>query len=201
MTLLGHERSTAGAEEAVPRVRRRAVVGAVAWGVMLVLFLTSVYFALPSNVVALRGEQPLRTFFTRLLPQGWGFFTKPPDSPEVSPFLVEDGVIRHVSRFPNSKAENLFGASREQRSQGPEMANLSHLAREWVTCAEVDGDCRVAAVETLEPTPVSSTAPVPTLCGQVVLVETVPVPWVFREDYRGWRIDSRATLLEVECAR
>lgn len=163
------------------------------------VFVMAVYFSLPSNVLSLRGEQPLRAFFGGLLPQGWGFFTKAPDSPEMTPYVVQDGLLHHASSFPNSASKNQFGISREQRAQGPEMAKLSNAAQDTLDCDEVEGDCRLAAVERLRPTRVRNLAPAPTLCGRVVIMETVPVPWVFRDDYDGWRIDTQAVLLEVEC--
>lgn len=179
--------------------RRQGAVGLASMVCIGTIFLGSVYSSLPGNVLTVRRGNTLRATLSGVLPQGWSFFTKPPDSPEISPSAVRDDALVPASQFPNSRSDNLLGVSREQRSQGPEMAILGAAAREWLDCDDVDGDCRLAAAGSLDPTRVRNTSPTPTLCGKVLLAETVPVPWEFRYSYNGWRLDSRVTFLEITC--
>ncbi|MGV0111795.1 SdpA family antimicrobial peptide system protein [Arthrobacter sp. CP30] len=158
---------------------------------------------MPSNVLSVRDGGPVRTFFGTLMPQSWSFFTKPPDSPELTAYVVQsaDQTLANASEFPNSRPENLFGFARDHRSQGPEMALLSFSDAEWLECADLvaTDDCLVEAFESLPVTPVANSSPDPTICGEVLLVETAPVPWTYRAEYTGWRIDERVSHLEVTC--
>ncbi|MBT2484181.1 hypothetical protein J7E28_05650 [Microbacterium sp. ISL-108] len=90
---------------------------------------------------------------------------------------------------------------RSQRAQGPELASLGLGILDWVDCDELlEGeDCLVEAAK-LSPTFVDTPAPHPTVCGSILLAETRPVPWQFRDDYVGWRQESRVAHLQVGCS-
>lgn len=68
-------------------------------------------------------------------------------------------------------------------------------------CSEVDigFDCFDVALDIVEPTSVVNKFPVPTLCGPLLVSQTVPVPWAYQEDYQGWRVDEQVTILDVQC--
>lgn len=180
-----------------PRAFAAACLALIVLGGTLAI---SIFLSLPSNVLSSRDGSTLRAVAAEVMPQGWSFFTKPPNDPEVVPYLVRsDGSLAYASQFPNAAPENLFGISRVQRAQGPEMAFLANHGTEWHTCtAGAEPDCRRLAADS-PGDPVENTAPSPTLCGRVVLVETRPVPWAYRNEYSGWRLDSRATGLDVTC--
>ncbi len=167
------------------------------------LFGLSLFFTMPSNVVSVRDGGPARTLFGTLMPQSWSFFTKAPDSPELTAYFVREGgaFVESASEFPNSRADNLFGFARDHRSQGPEMALLSFVDTSWQECSAltVSEDCLVVAMTELQPTVAKNTSPDPTLCGEILLSETRPVPWTYRADYSGWRIDERVAYLDVTC--
>lgn len=181
----------------------RAVVSAVVTGGLLLATLgMGIFFSLPSNVVSTRDGGALRSFVARFLPENWAFFTKPPNDPEIVPYVLGRDGWEYASHLPNSRAENWFGLRRSQRSQGPELANLANdPSVVWTDCGEIDEDCLAYAQRALVGTApkVKNTAPVPTACGPVILVETRPVPWDFRKDYDGWRLDSRVTVVEAAC--
>ncbi|MEU8762723.1 SdpA family antimicrobial peptide system protein [Streptomyces sp. NPDC048659] len=174
---------------------------AAAVGILLVgaLLAGSVFFSLPSNVLSTRDGGELREWSARLLPQSWAFFTKPPSDPEFVPYVVSGDAASAASLLPNSRPENLYGLTRRQRSQGPEVANMANQVREWRNCEEVEGDCPTVVARSSAPARAENSSPVPTLCGRVVLVETRPVPWKFRDRYDGWRLDKRAALVEATC--
>jgi antimicrobial peptide system SdpA family protein len=175
-----------------------AVVGILVTGVLLA---GSIFFSLPSNVLSTRDGGDLRAFSARFLPQSWAFFTKPPNDPEFVPYAVNDGGVDYAARLPNSRADNLYGLSRRQRAQGPEVAAMANQVRQWKNCEETEGDCPSVVAGSSAPERVDNSSPVPTLCGRLVLVETRPVPWKFRDTYEGWRLDKRAAVVEAKCPR
>ncbi|MCX5204973.1 SdpA family antimicrobial peptide system protein [Streptomyces sp. NBC_00237] len=198
-----------------------AVVGILVTGALLA---GSIFFSLPSNVLSTRDGGDLRAFSARFLPQSWAFFTKPPSDPEFVPYVVNDDGVAYAARLPNSRPDNLYGLSRRQRAQGPEVAAMANQVQKWKNCEEAEGDCPAVVagssasgaansgpgrgsgpanepVSVPVPVSVENTSPVPTLCGRLVLVETRPVPWKFRDKYEGWRLDKRAALVEAKCSQ
>jgi antimicrobial peptide system SdpA family protein len=160
---------------------------------------TTVFFALPSNVVSAKDGGALRRIAVQIGPQGWAFFTKSPHSTDFVPLRVAaDGGLVPALAPPQSKAENLFGLSRAQRSQGPELAYITDQVVRWEECSADRQDCRERALGATASV-ARNTSPVPTLCGDFVLVETAPVPWSFRHDFDGYRLDKRAALVRVVC--
>lgn len=149
----------------------------------------------------LRDGSPQRTFFTQALPEAWGFFTKPPNDSEIGAFRVSETAVESALAFPHSRAENGFGLTRKHRAQGPEVANLSNTldSGQWVDCETIEGDCLVHAATEMEPVTVDNLFPARTLCGKMVLAETTPVTWAYRDSYEGWRTERRAIHLDVRC--
>ncbi|MFI1302349.1 SdpA family antimicrobial peptide system protein [Streptomyces sioyaensis] len=135
------------------------------------------------------------------MPQSWAFFTKPPSDPEFVPYTVSGDGVAYAAQLPNSRADNLFGLTRRQRAQGPEVAYMANQVRAWKNCEETAGDCPAVVAGSSAPTSVTNSSPVPSLCGRLVLVESRPVPWKFRDKYEGWRLDKKAALVEAKCPR
>lgn len=184
-----------------PQISSSSVAGIVSFTVLAALFLAAVFYSMPSNVVDLRDRSPQRTLFTQAFPEAWGFFTKPPNSPEIGAFRVSEASIESALSFPHSRMENAFGLSRKHRAQGPEIAELSSAAEgsEWIDCDSIEGDCLSHAGNRTEPLLVENKFPARSLCGKLVLAETIPVPWSYRDSYEGWRTERRAIYLEVQC--
>lgn len=158
----------------------------------------TVVVQLPTTVLGDIGARS-RQVWSTIYPQGWQFFTKDPDDEEATVYSLEGSSISSISRFPNSKGENLFGFVRAQRAQGTELASLVEQATRWLDCATVEDDCLIATAKTGSPQSAKNSSDTPTICGTVIVVMTVPVPWDFRAHFTGWRVDDRAALLEVEC--
>lgn len=177
------------------------IVGLVSLVVLSLLFLASVFYSLPSNVVDRRDGSTARTGVAQLLPNSWGFFTKPPNSSELAAFTVDDGKVNYALDFPHSRPQNLFGLTRAHRAQGPELARLTNGLKEsaWIDCSETDGDCIVAASNDTPPEKVTNDIDVPSLCGDVIIVEREPVPWSYRNDFDGWRLEKQSVHLDVKC--
>jgi len=193
--------SLARPRETFPGSRLSGIVALISLCSFGAVLAFSIFVSMPSNVLQLRDGSELKLIFASFLPQGWEFFTKPPNAAEFHVYTMdEEGVIASAMLFPNARAENMFGIGRSQRSQGPELATLGRDIDHWVDCDELSAgeDCLIEATK-LPPTSVESPAPYPTVCGSVLLAETRPVPWQFRYDYSGWRLESRVTHLEVIC--
>ncbi|GGT66480.1 hypothetical protein GCM10010207_76860 [Streptomyces atratus] len=156
---------------------------------------------LQSNVLSTRDGGDLRVLSARFLPQSWAFFTKPPSDPEFVPYVVSDEGVTYAARLPNSRSDNLYGLTRRQRTQGPEVASMANQVQAWKDCEEIEGDCPAVVAGSSVPTSVTNSSPVPTLCGRLVLVESRPIPWKFRDRYEGWRLDKKAALVEAKCSR
>lgn len=165
------------------------------------LFLAAVFYSMPSNVLDLRDRSGQRTLFTQALPEAWGFFTKPPNSPEIAAYRVTETSIESALSFPHSRMENAFGLFRKHRAQGPEVAELSSAieGNDWVDCNSIEDDCILHAAHDTESISVENTFPARSLCGSFVLAETAPVSWSYKDNYEGWRTERKAVSLEVQC--
>lgn len=183
------------------RTPSNSVAGIISFTVLATLFLSAVFYSMPSNVLDLRDGSPQRTLFTQTFPEAWGFFTKPPNSPEIGAFRVSETSIESALSFPHSRMENAFGLYRKHRAQGPEVAELSSAVEgsEWVDCNSIEADCVFHTGNRTKPVLVENKFPVKSLCGNLVLAETVPVTWSYRDSYEGWRTERRAINLEVQC--
>lgn len=181
-------------------------------GTALPLFLTglllfgglglSVFYTLPSTVVSLAKNSGPRPIFGLLAPQNFAYFTKNPQDNTLFAYQVsKDGSLHDLTAGPQNRASNLFGLSRTQRAQGPEIANLANNSTLiWDSCDEAE-DPRICLKRDTNRVgqKIANTSPVSTICGQVVVAVEVPVEWTFRhlipEDFRV----VKSTRLNVLC--
>ncbi|MBZ4319756.1 SdpA family antimicrobial peptide system protein [Streptomyces huiliensis] len=203
MTIGQNSDGRPAAEGCPEPIRSLPALASAAGGLVVVgiLLAGSIFFSLPSNVLSTRDGGYLRSLSARLMPQSWAFFTKPPNDPELVPYVVSGDDVAYAAHLPNSRSDNLYGLTRRQRAQGPEVAGMANQVRAWKDCEELKGDCPAAVAGSSAPETVTNSSPVPTLCGRLVLVETRPVPWKFRDRYEGWRLDKKAALVEAKCSR
>lgn len=183
--------------------RLTAVISGVATLVLLVFVLAvTIFFTLPSNVLSVRDGGPLRTTALAYMPEGWAFFTKPPSDSDLVPYEQRpDGEVSSLSRFPQSAHSNLLGLSRKQRAQGTEVGEIAQGAQEWVNCREQFTDqCVEATFTDGKVNRAVNSSAVSTLCGRIVLLETSPIDWSYRDRYEEHRYNVRAALMEVECS-
>ncbi|MDQ0540899.1 antimicrobial peptide system SdpA family protein [Curtobacterium flaccumfaciens] len=134
-----------------------------------------------------------------IAPQRWEFFTASPEKPVLVAYRQDS--LDSLMQLPQSKAENLFGLSRTQRAQGPELALLAPQVKTWVKCDSPGdpGACLSVARES-SPQAVKNDAAHQTLCGAVVLAEVKPVPFAFRGfGYESSSITRTATL-DLTCS-
>jgi len=165
-------------------------------------------FALYSGLASLEetvldppGLTDHRADIMSVAPQGWSFFTKSPRDPQIEPFVVDGDDLRSVAGFPNTRAENLFGLSREGRSQGIEVALImtSLPDADWVECDSPALESCSSDLARSTSHAVDNAVPSPSLCGEVVLVESTPVSWAYRDHTRLERAAVRGLRTDVSC--
>ncbi|MFF1879404.1 SdpA family antimicrobial peptide system protein [Leifsonia sp. NPDC058230] len=162
----------------------------------------SAFFTLPNNVLAEKRAGGPHEFFNGVAAQNFAFFTKDPQSTAPFAFAVErDGVLRDLSTTPQNTPMNLFGLTRTQRAQGPELATLMNDPKvAWSACGiseamTVCGNAR----STSEAADIKNTSTHPTICGDVVFLEARPVPWGFKDLVPDSYRPVRATHVIVGC--
>ncbi len=171
--------------------------------VFSVLFLTMTFTALPT----LAFDPPWKgtkweSIQGHVFPQGWGFFTRSAQEPLVTPWS-KDGLP--LSHLPTSRWVNFFGLNREGRAQGVEVGSLqSQLSDEqWTSCADLATPTRClqkAKVEGGDKFSVHSTTRSPSLCGEIMLLETKPADFMYRSYVDEDIIAVRFARIDVHCA-
>jgi antimicrobial peptide system SdpA family protein len=171
-----------------------------AMSVLLVWIGLSVYFVLPANVLSSESKsyKDVRMAFNTVSPQGWGFFTNPPQSDEIAAY----DATSHDSLLmtPQGRVENMFGISRTQRAQGPELALLTNAVTTWTECnlGSSREEC-LADASSLSPQSVSVDVVHQTLCGPVLLTTESFTAFEYREfDLPEHSITTYAHV-EVKC--
>lgn len=152
--------------------------------VPLVLFaLYDVHSQLPDNAVTLPGETTVAETLRKLAPQGWAFFTKSPQSGVLVPYQrTTTGHWESLHAGPNSAAYNAFGFDRASRAQGVEVALLLDAIpeKQWKDCGSSVAEC-LEQHSAMQPVSVKNISPDPTVCGDVFLVEQLPVKWAYTD--------------------
>ncbi|WP_175973918.1 SdpA family antimicrobial peptide system protein [Corynebacterium sp. Marseille-Q2823] len=174
---------------------------AISSGVVLA-FLATTLGALPSlswsypwkNTVV---EQTI----TRVFPQGWGFFTRSSQEPIVTPWNSEG---ESLSQLPTARISNAFGLNREGRAQGVEMGTLqSQIAEQgWVPCpdqASIPECLGFSARNAHVSHKIDSFTREPSLCGEVTLLQTEPVDYMYRKYFETNVKPTQFVKLSISC--
>jgi antimicrobial peptide system SdpA family protein len=164
-------------------------------------FWLSIYSVLPQNVLSRSTRDPALIQYHVIWPQGWGFFTKNPESVTVDAYAVQDGkVATSLLRTPQGLPQNSFGLSRTQRAQGPEIANLDAALPKsaWVSCTPGQADC-LSKATARKPVDVVNSSPLHSVCGDVILASEKPVPWAFRDQVSTSFTVTSAAHAHVTC--
>lgn len=182
---------------------KKAFLGLLFFGIGFAFFLISVFYSLPSNVVSDRGiPSSFRVFSIDVAPQGWGFFTKPPSDPDL--LFYNAKTLESLLVTPQTRVENLYGLSRTQRAQGPEGANLlvTLTDDDWFSCSP--GDVLQKCVDAMnrenkKVLSVKNTAPIHTLCGDILVSQAKPTPWSYRKLIDESHSPSYIVKVNVQC--
>lgn len=160
-----------------------------------IAFLLTLVMSLPSTVVY-GADFKFRKEINSVAAQQFAFFTKDPKSEFIAPFSGEgDSLLATPQGDPN----NLYGLSRKQRAQGPEISNLANkLTAKFHDCGPTVEDCfRAAQSGTMHK--INNTSPIPTACGEVVLIIVKPIPYEYRNEIDYMFEGSKSLKLLVDC--
>lgn len=162
--------------------------------------------------VSLLPYSPLRSSFpflddasvTKIVPQGWGFFTKDPQEIRVHYFSQTDDGSWINADIANSDSANLFGASRVARLRGIEYGTLLSenqplITDGWFSCVTAElQECATKTGE-VEPISVKNNYPVQTLCGRIAVLQQAPNAWAY--DLFGFENGNpiESLSLDIDC--
>ncbi|WP_211235393.1 SdpA family antimicrobial peptide system protein [Leifsonia aquatica] len=138
----------------------------------------SAYAGWPSNVLNPEGRDKVREYVAMTVPQGWAFFTKSPEESEIGVYDARTGETLLVT--PQTRVENAFGLSRNQRAQGPELALIASQITDWHECP-MDREICFSEASGAETQSVENDAFVRTICGAAFVTGEKPTPWAYRD--------------------
>ena len=161
--------------------------------------ITAALAAMPFHTVNLSDN--LQQTVMSLIPEGWGFFTKSPRDPEMQVAVLHNGKLQKLNIVSSFNIQYAFGFNRQSRAQGLELDGLlSRLetASLWHDCQQNVSDC----AQTLQVQKrLVNSAQFPTLCGDLVLYQSRPIPWAYRNIKPTLNMPSRQTRVEVVCSQ
>lgn len=128
----------------IQKVRDTVVV--VVALITTVLFVASFVVYAQGSPLGLRFLEPAKESMTRVIPQGWGFFTKDSREPSWTVLRVDDGDLVTPKTGAANSLTSFLGVSRNHRVVGLEQIEwLSLLERDQVSAiscsAEVISEC------------------------------------------------------------
>lgn len=151
---------------------------------------------------ALTGRDPaaveVREAVLAIAPQRWEFFTASSKNRQYVAYHTRTG--ESALSLPQAKAMNMFGISRAQRAQGPELAALHQQVAKWTKCVDKSAsqEC-VRRVAEERPQALRNEARRKTLCGDLLLAQEKATPFEFRGfDLPNFRV-LQAARVEVSC--
>lgn len=161
--------------------------------------ITTAFASLAPNAISPQSAEgaALRGALVTMAPQRWEFFTASPQERQVAVYDNRGSAV--VMRLPQTKSTNLFGLSREQRAQGPEIAILSGEIQHWVTCQPGQTrDCLSASSATVSES-ITNDVRRRSLCGEYVFAIQEPTPFEFRAFDYGNASALKAAKVDVLC--
>jgi|GEM_PF-5122919 len=153
---------------------------------------------------AIRSE-PLRDVsaaLSHVLPQGWSFFTKAPQTPRYRLYSQDDGqLVDEMARFSVDHT-TLYGWNRSYRNVAAER----ELVERVLTEAELHDcssgeivECFSALDITAPEYSVATFTKTPELCGTFFVSVGEPVPWAWKHLVDGDVRVTGVTTLEISC--
>lgn len=177
-----------GPGRSVPRRRSMkptVIVGVALASMLIAAAISSMAATLPSNIVWGRTQLPAaRAQLNTIAGQNFAFFTRSPKTDQFDVYRIDpDGSVgASLLVTPQARTANLFGLSRTQRAQGPELANLLRAAPAdaWTDCTTLDRTKCIDGVRLQPKAQLRNNSPVPTVCGPVALTVESTTKWAYR---------------------
>lgn len=134
-----------------------------------------------------------------VVPEGWGFFTKDPQDPEILPYKLVDERWRLVQRQGAWHPDTVFGWDRVAREQGLELGLLSQQVPRaaWLNCTNRPETCLSEIPVELR---VTDAVADPTMCGTAAIVWQTPLPWSDAHASRDVIEPSSIAKFSVSCS-
>lgn len=161
---------------------------------------------LPSNILWERTQLPaVRAELNMIAGENFAFFTRSPESEQLDAYrLHPDGTVgASLLVTPQARMANLFGLSRTQRAQGPELATLLRAVPVdvWVDCTALDRTTCLAGILRQSKAQLRNESLVPTVCGQVALTVERTTKWAYRRLTEARYPIERIALASIYCER
>ncbi|MEP9391950.1 SdpA family antimicrobial peptide system protein [Gordonia sp. VNQ95] len=182
--------------------RRVLGVFAGAATAVLLLFGVTIFYTLPSNVLSQRDDDSaVREAVRVLAAQQFGYFTKDQRGDQAVVYRLDgNGTIHNLMKTPQNLPSNLFGWSRIQRAQGPEVADLLNFNPDlqWRECNSAAEAC-IKTNADMPSTAATTKTHRHTICGEVYVVVERTVDWSFRKLVDYDRRAVRVSHVDVAC--
>ena len=167
--------------------------------VLMVFWTTTIAYTVHPVLPANPLELPLETHnpFVKLLPQGWGFFTRDPRSMDMTTF-VKTSTSWQSPPSASKTWPRMLEFSRRRKLTGVEAGLILDAIPEpeWQECKEAPTAC-------LDKAPVNETVEnkqqQPTLCGDVGIVRQPPIPWAWSQTPDETVMPSEVLRIQVSC--
>ncbi len=170
---------------------------ALAAVVLAVPLLAGVLASLPATV--LTESWPSKSVVQASVPESWEFFTRDPKQAGLTMFSqTTRDTFQVAGTLPQTRPENLFGLSRNQRSQDTEKAILADAVTKWTKCSSTSAGACLTAAHSAPAQKVKPATP-SNFCGDYVLASQATTHFVYRDlEPTGFSIDAAAHI-EIEC--
>ncbi|MCV7355218.1 SdpA family antimicrobial peptide system protein [Mycolicibacterium fluoranthenivorans] len=185
-------------------MRQTTVVGVVYALVLAGGWLASLAATMPSNIVWNRNQIPaIRAAVNAVASQNFAFFTRSPETDQIDAYRLQSDGHLGVSFLltPQGKPGNLFGLSRSQRAQGPELASLAKRvwADGWINCEHLDRWRCIEAAQRTPPQALGNDSSVPTVCGDAAITVEDTVKWSYRHLTDEVHTIKKLAVVHVDC--
>lgn len=166
--------------------------------ILSLLFVGSVFIALPKTVVTTHVDVRDKALMGQAVPQGWSFFTRDPQSTAV---VLLDQSRKHlrVDSLPQTLPENAFGLTRNQRSQDTEKAAYSNEVLNWFECDGMMSQTCFDLASDEEAEEIKAVRGSANFCGAYLLVAQKPVPFLFRHSTSESTLVERVARVNIQC--
>jgi len=157
--------------------------------------------AMPTTVIT-EDWGASRALIGTVLPESWQFFTRDPTTPSLVVYDVDEGAKGHLAQegtLPQTSASNMFGITRNQRSQDTEKAVLANESTAWVECGGMKASECLKATSSASPESIDAPKRTRHFCGDLILAEQAPVPFAFRNSTDETIHVLKATRIETRC--
>lgn len=189
------------------RAMMRSVIAGFAFAcVLATALLLSLAASLPSNVMWERSQlRALRVELNTIAGQDFAFFTRSPETEQAVAYRLspERTIAFSLMKTPQARSSNLFGLSRTQRAQGPELANLVRAIPQdaWADCGGLDRTTCLDIAGRQPKALLRNNSPVPTVCGDVALTAEKTTKWAYRRLSETRYAIDRIAFASVDCTR